>query len=101
MSLSPLSHSKLVEELVAQAGSANAFMRSMAETGAPLTEVTLRGWRRGSRPSRPAHMIALSRLSGLSVESVLRAALTPDEAAKLYPEQPDAVLPATAQGAEE
>lgn len=85
MASDDLTFARIIDELIDDADSARAFMRDMAEAGAPLTEATLRGWRRGAKPSRPAHLIVIARMSGLPHEDVLRAALGDDERAVLYP----------------
>lgn len=68
---------ELVEGLVSVAGSDAQFMRNMAASGGPLQHLTLRNWRKGSLPNRPAHVLAISILSGRSAEDILRMILAP------------------------
>jgi len=79
------SFADIINGLIAKAGSANAFIRSMKEAGASVTPNAVLNWRRGAHPRRSAHQIVVARLAGLSVEEVLRASLSPEDEALLYP----------------
>lgn len=79
MSKLPIHH--IIDQLAADAGSDAEFMRQMAKAGGSLSHLTLRGWRRGATPNKPAHMLAISQLSGKPAEEILQAAIPDADAA--------------------